>query len=87
MKFGRSIGLLAALVSALCIGGLLSVTVTTKSYSESYPAVVCPPTIAGLNSQISLASKKTQFQRLQNRTTKTAPVKVLRLPVNKIMNH
>jgi hypothetical protein len=83
MKFGRSFGLLAALVSALCIGGLLSVTVTTKSYSESYPAVVCPPTIAGLNSQISLASKKTQFQRLQNRTTKTAPVKVLRLPVNK----
>lgn len=83
MKFGRSMGLLAALVSALCIGGLLSVTVTTKSFSESYPAVVCPPTIAGLNSQISLASKKTQFQRLQNRTTKTAPVKVLRLPVNK----
>ena len=83
MKFGRSMGLLAALVSALCIGGLLSVTVTTKSYSESYPAVVCPPTIAGLNSQISLASKKTQFQRLQNRTPKTAPVKVLRLPVSK----
>ena len=83
MKFGRSIGLLAALVSALCIGGLLSVAVTTKSYSESYPAVVCPPTIAGLSSQISLASKKTPFQRLQNRTTKTAPVKVFRLPVNK----
>jgi hypothetical protein len=83
MRFGRSIGLLAALVSALCIGGLLSVAVTSKSYSESYPAVVCPPTIAGLSSQISLASKKTQFQRLQNRTTKTSPVKVLRLPVNK----
>jgi hypothetical protein len=62
---------------------LLSVAVTSKSYSESYPAVVCPPTIAGLSSQISLASKKTQFQRLQNRTTKTSPVKVLRLPVTK----
>jgi hypothetical protein len=62
---------------------LLSVAVTTKSYSESYPAVVCPPTIAGLTSQISLTSKKTPFQRLQNRTNKTAPVKVLRLPVNK----
>jgi len=83
MKFGRSIGLLAALVSALCVGALLSVAVTTKSYSESYPAVVCPPTIAGLTSQISLTSKKTPFQRLQNRTNKTAPVKVLRLPVNK----
>ena len=83
MKFGRSIGLLAALVSALCVGALLSVAVTTKSYSESYPAVVCPPTISGLTSQISLTSKKTPFQRLQNRTTKTAPVKVLRLPVYK----
>ena len=83
MKFGRSLGFLAALVSALCIGGLLSVAVTSKSYSESYPAVVCPPTLAGLTSQISLSSKKTPFQRLQNRTTKTAPVKVLRLPVNK----
>ena len=83
MRFGRSIGLLAALVSALCVGALLSVAVTTKSYSESYPAVVCPPTISGLTSQISLTSKKTPFQRLQNRTTKTAPVKVLRLPVNK----
>ncbi|CAB4532818.1 MAG: hypothetical protein F2521_02825 [Actinobacteria bacterium] len=83
MKFGRSIGLLAVLLSALCIGGLLSVAVTTKSYSESYPAVVCPPTITGLSSQISLASKKTPFQRLQNRTTKTAPVKVLRLPVKR----
>jgi len=83
MKFGRSIGLLAVLVSALCIGGLLSVAVTTKSYSESYPSVVCPPTISGLSSQISLASRKTPYQKLQNRTTKTAPVKVLRLPVNK----
>ena len=83
MRFGRSIGLLAVLVSALCIGGLLSVAVTTKSYSESYPAVVCPPTLPGLASQISLASKKTPFQRLQNRSTKTEPVKVLRLPVMK----
>jgi hypothetical protein len=83
MRFGRSIGLLAVLVSALCIGGLLSVAVTTKSYSESYPAVVCPPTLPGLASQISLASRKTPFQRLQNRTTKTEPVKVLRLPVKK----
>jgi hypothetical protein len=83
MKFGRALGFLAALVSAACIGGLLSVAVTTKSYSESYPAVVCPPTLAGLNSQVSLSSKKTPFQRLQNRTTKTAPVKILRLPVIK----
>jgi hypothetical protein len=83
MRFRRSIGLLAALVIALGLDGLFSVAVTTKSYSESYPAVVCPPTLNGLSSQISLASKQTPFQKLQNRTTKTEPVKVLRLPVKK----
>lgn len=83
MRFRRSIGLLAVLVIALGLDGLFSVAVTTKSYSESYPAVVCPPTLNGLSSQISLASKQTPFQKLQNRTAKTEPVKALRLPVKK----
>ena len=83
MSFNRPLKFLAALLAAVSVASLLSVAVTKKSYSESYPAVVCPPTLAGLSSQISLSSKKTPFQRLQNRTTKTAPVKFLRLPVMK----
>jgi hypothetical protein len=65
------------------IASALNVAVTKKGFSENYPAVVCPPTLPGLASQISLSSKKTQFQRLQNRSTKTEAVKVLRLPVMK----
>ena len=83
MTFNRPLKFLAALVTVVGISSILSVAVTTKNFSESYPAVVCPPTLDGLGSQISLSSKKTPFQRLQNRTTKTVPVKVLRLPVNK----
>lgn len=83
MSFNRPLKFLAALLAAVSIASILTVAVTKKSYSESYPAVVCPPTLAGLGSQISLSSKKTPFQRLQNRTSKTAPVKVLRLPVMK----
>ena len=83
MKLIRPLRFLAVLLSAVGISSILSVAVTTKNFSESYPVVVCPPTLDGLGSQISLSSKKTPFQRLQNRTTKTAPVKVLRLPVNK----
>jgi len=83
MKFGRSPGFLAALVIALCVGGLLSVAGTSKNFTESYPAVVCPPTLNGLGSQISLSSTGTPFQSLKTRGSKTAPVKVLRLPVNK----
>lgn len=83
MKFIRPFKFLAVLLSVVGISSVLSVAVTTKNFSESYPVVVCPPTLDGLGSQISFSSKKTPFQRLQNRTTKTAPVKVLRLPVNK----
>ena len=83
MTFNRPLKFLAALLAAVSVASLLSVAVSKKSYSESYPAVVCPPTLAGLSSQISLSSKKTPFQRLQNRTTRTAPVKFLRLPVMK----
>jgi hypothetical protein len=83
MTFNRPLKFLAALLAVVGISSILSVAVTTKNFSESYPAVVCPPTLDGLGSQISLSSKKTPFQRLQNRTTKTTPVKVLRLPVNK----
>ena len=83
MTFNRPLKFLATLVTVVGISSILSVAVTTKNFSESYPAVVCPPTLDGLGSQISLSSKKTPFQRLQNRTTKTVPVKVLRLPVNK----
>lgn len=83
MKFIRPFKFLAVLVSVVGISSVLSVAVTTKDFSESYPVVVCPPTLDGLGSQISFSSQKTPFQRLQNRTTKTAPVKVLRLPVNK----
>ena len=83
MTFNRPLKFLAALLTVVGISSILSVAVTTKNFSESYPAVVCPPTLDGLGSQISLSSKKTPFQRLQNRTTKTTPVKALRLPVNK----
>jgi hypothetical protein len=83
MKIARPFRFLGVLLGVVGISSILSVAVTTQNFSESYPVVVCPPTLDGLGSQISLSSKKTPFQRLQNRTTKTAQVKLLRLPVNK----
>ena len=79
----RPLKFLAALLAVLGISSLLTVAATKQDFSQSYPAVVCPPTLDGLASQISFSSKKTPFQKLQNRTTKTSPVKVLRLPVKK----
>lgn len=83
MITSRPVRFIAFIAASILVGTALNVAVTKKSFSENYPSVVCPPTLPGLGSQISLSSKKTEFQRLQNRTTKTEAVKVLRLPVNK----
>ena len=83
MTFNRPLKFLAILLSVVGVSSVLSVAVITKNFSETYPAVVCPPTLDGLGSQISLSSTSTPFQLLKNRGSKTAPVKVLRLPVNK----
>jgi len=83
MKLNRPLKFLAFLLSVIALSSVLSVTATTKNFSQSYPVVACPPTLDGLGSQISLSSKKTLFQRLQTRSTKTSQVSVLRLPVMK----
>ena len=83
MNLTRPLRFIAFIAAAVTIASVVNVAVTKKTFSESYPAVVCPPTLPGLASQISLSSKKIQFQRLQTRSTKTTAVKVLRLPVSK----
>lgn len=79
----RPIIALSALTASFALATLLSATTSNSMYSQSYPAVVCPPTLGGLSSQISISSTKTQFQRLENRSTKTIPFNTLRYAVPK----
>jgi len=81
MKLTRPIQFITMFLIVFGLANLVDATTSSKTYTESFPAVVCPPTLAGLSSQISLGSTKTQFQRLQDRTAKTSAVKLLRLPV------
>lgn len=83
MKFKNSFILLLVLALSVSTASILRATVKANDYSESYPAVVCPPTLNGLSSQISISSRKTQYQRLENRSSKTIPFKSLRYSVIK----
>jgi hypothetical protein len=83
MKFKKPLLYVAALVASFIIASGLTSVSKPSNYSESYPAVVCPPTLNGLTSQISISSRKTQYQRLENRSSKTLPFNALRFPVSK----
>lgn len=79
----RSFVALVAVALSFTLATLLTVTTKSSVFSETYPEVVCPPTLNGLSSQISIASGKTAFQNLAAKSTKTIPFKVLRYPVIK----
>lgn len=79
----RSIVALLALALSFTLATLLTVTTKSSVFSETYPEVVCPPTLNGLSSQISIASGKTAYQPLATKSTKTIPFKVLRYTVIK----
>jgi hypothetical protein len=83
VKFKSSLILLLVLVLSFSTASVLHVAVKGSDYSQSYSAVVCPPTLNGLNSQISISSRKTQYQRLDNRSSKTIPFNSLRYSVVK----
>ena len=48
--------LIAAVASVVLLSNILNFTVSTSRFSESYPAVVCPPNRPGLSTAISLTS-------------------------------
>jgi hypothetical protein len=83
MKFEKPFLFLSALIASFMIASGVTTVSKPSNYSESYPVVVCPPTLNGLSSQISISSRKTQYQRLENRSSKTLPFNALRFPVSK----
>jgi hypothetical protein len=59
----RALKLGAAIVAVVLFSNLVSFTSKGNRYSESYPAVVCPPNSSGMSSVISLASPKTPVRK------------------------
>jgi hypothetical protein len=59
----RALQLLAAFIAVALFTNVISFTTKSNRYSESYPAVVCPPNQDGQSSVISLTSPKIQIRK------------------------
>jgi len=66
----RNFQLLAAIAAVLLFVNVVSFTNDEVAYTESYPAVVCPPNGANEDSLISLASSKTLVRKTGTSTAK-----------------
>ena len=78
MKFKKG-GILAAVIAAALLAtNLFDANTSSRQYSKSFPAVVCPPNPAGVTTVSSVLSKKTPFYRIGNKSTKLVKIKTLR---------
>jgi hypothetical protein len=78
MRFQKGAILAGAIILVLLTANLFDANTTSRQYSKSYPPVVCPPNPAGVTTATSVASKKTPFYRIGNKSTKLVDIKTLR---------
>ena len=78
MKFKKGAILAAVITVVLLATNLFDANTSSRRYSKSFPAVVCPPNPAGVTTVTSVSSKKTPFYRIGNKSTKLVNIKTLR---------
>ena len=78
MKIQRGAILAGVIAALLLVTNLFDASTNSRQYSNSFPSVVCPPNPAGVISISSLASKKTLFSRVGNKSTKLVNINTVR---------
>jgi len=81
MKLRRFAIVALSLGLLIATSNTLSGTVSRQKFSESYPSVVCPATLSGLSSQVSLGSRETRIKRVGSTSSKFFSSRALRIPV------
>lgn len=83
MKIKRALVIFGIVLFTLVASNYLTTSGVKLNFSENYPAVVCPPTDSKVNSQVSIASKKTPFRRIVGKSTVLSPIKTTRYSIAK----
>jgi hypothetical protein len=78
VKFQKGAILAGVITIVLLATNMFDASTTARQYSKSYPPVVCPPNPVGVTTATSVASKKTPFYRVGNKSTKLVEIKTLR---------
>ena len=73
--------LIAAVASVVLLSNILNLTVSTSRFSESYPAVVCPPNRPGLSTAISLTSTTNLVRKTGTSSMQSTQVGIRRFAV------
>lgn len=74
MKIRRALVIASIIAITLVVSNVLTTSESRLSYSQSYPAVVCPPSDSKVSSQVSVASKSTPFRKIIGKSISLKPI-------------
>jgi hypothetical protein len=81
MKLKRFAVIAAVIGLLVASSNALSGSISRQQFSTSFPSVVCPATLSGISSQISLASRSTKIHRVGSTSAKFVKARAFRIPV------
>ena len=81
MKLKRFAVVALSLILLMASSNALSGSISRQQFSIGYPSVVCPATLNGLASQVSVASRSTKIHRVGSTSAKFVKSRALRFPI------
>ena len=79
----QRLALLALILSgAFFFSNIFNISISTNKFSQSYPAVVCPPNTPGLATAISLSSQKSLIRKTGTSSMQPFPVGLTRYAIS-----
>ncbi len=81
MKNRSSLALIVLLATTLAFANLVSASVNSNRFSESFPASACPSSSSGMTSTVSTGNKSTPFRRVAGKLSSFKPVQSSRYAI------
>ena len=79
---GRRFFIVALVIAVLITASnSLNSSISREKFTLSYPSVLCPATLSGLTSQVSLGSRDTKIKRVGSKSSKFGNARALRIPI------
>jgi hypothetical protein len=83
MKIRRGLLIVGIILISLTVSNYLTTDSTVIKFSESYPAVVCPPTDSNVNAYVSIAAKNVPFRKISGKSAALSPIKTIQYSITK----
>lgn len=83
MKVKRALIVISILTATYFLSSAVFVSIKPSVYSENFPSVICPPTLSGLTSQVSLSSTNTLATSVSSKTMAMRKIGVLRSEIKR----